>query len=913
MKRLSFLIFSCCWGFMAGASFDVTSLKVSGRSEPLGIDSPSPTFSWKVESQERDFYQKSYRIKVSDSQNVTIWDSGVVESPLQNNIEYGGSALKSREPYKWEVTVTGINDQQSSSESVFETSFISPDEWTAKWIEPSASDMKEWEHNVPYFGKSFSIPEGKKVKRARVYASALGVFTMKLNGIPVTENLFEPGETEYEKSVLYSTYDVTPLIKQGSNAILAQVAGGLFNVTPLEGRYSKGEIQNNGHSSLLAEIVIDYTDGSADVICTDDTWKCAASPTIGSNWWGGEDYDASLFDPEVGKSDYSFSGWKHAVEVTPSFQYPHVRKSFTEPGKLKSRSHEPLRVVETWNAVKSWQLPNGDYIVDFGRNYAGTYKFRLKGRKGQKIKLREFECLDSAGYGRVDHWYTGPGIVHDEYTFCEDGKEESWGPEFMYHGFRYMQISGLDTIPDPSAFTAERIRSNMDCIGSFTCSNPLLNSIHVLCRDAIQSQLYNCLTDCPQREKLGWLEVSQEMFNSLCFNYDLTTFWKKVIMDCYDAQGENGFVPSMAPWYMDVYSDDPNWGGAAILVPYRSYLRYGDKSNIKEFYPQMKKLIEYYTTHVKDGIMENYSVLSDWGQGSCQLDVETPTEFTITTTYYHLLQAMATMAGELGYMKDAEHYSLMANEVKDAFNKKFYKGDGVYNNGNQAEYGMALYYGLVDKENEKQVASRLAEKVRHDGYRIRTGEIGLKPVLMSLAKYGYNDVVYKMANQTDYPSYGFFVVNGCTTTPEYWDLTRADNSQNHCMMDHIEEWFYSELGGIKNKGIAFNEIELSPWIPDDMESVDVKSETIYGTVRSKWHKNADNGYDFEFTVPANTTATIKIPLKHTNGIVCENGKPLKEGSNGIHKIAFADDEVEILVGSGDYRFTNYDSRNSEIL
>lgn len=386
MKRLYFIMLLSGWFSVAAASFDVTSLKVSGRKEPLGMDSPAPTFSWQVESEDRGFYQKAYRIKVTDSRDMIVWDSGVVESPMQNNIEYGGSPLKSREPYRWEVTVTDINNRKASSESTFETSFMSPDEWTAKWIEPSASEKEEWGNNVPYFGRSFSIPGNKKVKRARVYASALGVFTMKLNGVPVTENLFEPGETEYEKSVLYSTYDVTPLVKPGSNAILAQVAGGLFNVTPLEERYSKGEIQNNGDSSLLAEIVIDYADGSSDVIRTDETWKCAPSPTVGSNWWGGEDYDARLYDPEVGTAGYEFADWKNANEIVPRFQYPHVRKSFTEPGVLKARNHEPLRVVETWNAVKSWQLPNGDYMVDFGRNYAGTYRFRLKGRRGQTIK-----------------------------------------------------------------------------------------------------------------------------------------------------------------------------------------------------------------------------------------------------------------------------------------------------------------------------------------------------------------------------------------------------------------------------------------------------------------------------------------------------------------------------------------------
>lgn len=891
-----------CYG-KKSAAFDLSSLKVSGRTSPLGIDIANPTFSWQVKSPKRGFYQKSYRLRVTDPQGTVVWDTGTINSDIQNNIEYSGAPLKSSTPYRWEVTVTDSDNNTSSAADVFETSFMSPDDWSAYWIAPDDSAKAKLGNNVPYFGKSINIPEDKNITRARLYSTALGVYSVKINGNEVTENRMEPGETEFGKSIMYNTYDVTPLLRNGSNSLIGQLAGGIFNVTPLEGRYSKGEIQNRGTSALLAQLVIDYADGSSDTIVTDKSWKCALSPTTGSNWWGGEDYDASKRYKDMDRGDFGFDGWFDVKEIIPVFEYPHVHKSFSQPGVLKAKGNEPLRVVETWQADSVWQLPNGDYMVDFGRNFAGTYKFKLSGRKGQKIRLQESERLDTAGYCRIDYWYTGPGVVYEEFTFDEDGKEEVWGPEFMYHGFRYMQISGLDTMPSPSAFTAERIRSDVEPAGSFDSSNGLLNSIHVICRDAIQSQLYNTLTDCPHREKLGWLDVPQEMFNSLCFNYDLTTFWGKMVMDCFDAQGENGYVPSMAPWFMDVYADDPNWGGSAILVPYKSVMQYGDLSLVRRYYPEMKKLIEYYTTHLKDGIMENFSVLSDWGQSSCHLAVDTPTEFTITTTYYHLLQAMATMAKQLGLTKDAADYSQRAAYVKRAFNDRFFKEGDVYNNGNQAEYGMALYYGLVDSEKEEAVAARLAEKVKADDYRIRTGEIGLKPVLMSLAKYGYNDVVYKMANQTDYPSYGFFVMNGCTTTPEYWDLERLDNSHNHCMMDHIEEWFFSELGGIKNKGIAYKEFEISPWIPADMDHLEVNTESVYGTITSGWQKREAGGYDFSFKVPANTTAIIKIPMAATSGKVYENNKLVKAGKNGVESIDYTDTEAVIKVGSGEYSFS----------
>ncbi len=1068
MKRIFFMAALLLHVGLAQAAFKVAGLKVSGLSAPVGIDWSVPTFSWQTVSDERGFRQRAYRVTVADEEGNEVWNSGLITSALQNNIEYDGTPLKSRTAYSWAVTVVGDNGDEATASSSFETAFMNPDEWSARWIEaniaeptgqavidleepvtcryvridmtklgiPAANDpnfyfaqlaeveiysdgtnvarnatftaSESWEQyaqwnlkfindgiiqgdnarmgyttmqksnpdqhvcitadlgeartidrivlyprqdvsaktdkglaanfpasytiqtsdngtvyatrhevtdgampsfsatqtgNIPYFGRSFTLPAGKEVKRARIYASALGVFTLKLNGQPVTENRLEPGESEYGKSVLYSTYDVTSLVRSGRNALLAQVAGGLFNVTAVSGRYSKGEIRNSGNTSLLAELFVEYTDGTADRVVTDGSWRCAASPTTGSNWWGGEDYDARLYDARVERADYDFSAWKPVREVTPSFRFGHVNKSFSRPGVLKARSYEPLRVVETWPAVGVRKMSNGDYMIDFGRNYAGTYRFTLKGRKGQTIRLREFERLDANGNGYIDNWYTGTSVVYEEYTFARDGVEETWGPEFMYHGFRYMQVSGLDEAPSPSDFTAERIRSNMAYTGSFATGNTLLNDIHTLCRDAIQSQLYNTITDCPQREKLGWLDVPNEMFNSLCYNYDMTTFWGKVVMDCFDAQGDNGFVPSTAPWFMNVFPDDPNWGGTAILVPYRSMKTYGDRSLMKRYYPQMKRLMDYYTTRTSGYIMQNYSVLSDWGQSSCGLAVQTPTEFTITTTYYHLLQAMAEMATEMDQPDDAARYIDLAARVKKAFNERFFKAGHVYNNGNQAEYGMALYYGLVEEGNEEAVAAKLAEKVRADNYRIRTGEIGLKPVLMSLAKYGYNDVVYRMANQTDYPSYGFFVKSGCTTTPEYWDMNRADNSQNHCMMDHIEEWFFSELGGIKNAGTAFDEIELAPWIPADMNSADVSSQTVYGLVRSAWRRYTGGGYRYRFSVPANTVATIRVPLADGESVLLEDGEALEAGKNGILTVSYQGGKAVVRVGSGDYEFT----------
>jgi alpha-L-rhamnosidase len=759
--------------------------------------------------------------------------------------------------------------------------------------------------DVPYYALNFKIPQNKQISRARIYATALGVFTMRLNGKYVTENKLEPGETNYDKAVQYATYDVTSLITPGENALLAQVAGGIFNVTPVAGRYSKKEIRNAGESALKATLYVEYTDGTHDEIGTDGSWHTNSSATTGSNWWGGEDFDARKMIDGVENASFDFSAWDHAKEVVPSFTsslaHPNTTNYHANVGVLRARCYEPLRVVESWKAVGVKQIANGHYVVDFGRNFAGQYKFTLKGKPGQTILIRDGEALNADGTCLVENNYSNVNDMYDLYTFRGSEAGESWGPEFMYHGFRYLEISGLEDAPSADSFTAFRIRSNMEQNGNIMTSNSLLNSIHTICRDAIQSNLYNTATDCPQREKLGWLDDANEMYNSISLNYDMNAFWHKVVSDCFDGQYSDGHVPSTCPHFMNVYDDDPNWGGAAILVPYRSYRMYGDRSLMETYYPQMKRLMDYYTSISSGYIMpgSKYSVLSDWGQGSCGLVHQVPGEFTITTTYYYLLKAMAEMAEQMGYAADSIKYTDLAQHVKTAFNNKFYDNStGVYEYGNQSEYGMPLYYGLVDSANVSNIAAKLASKVKADNYRIKTGEIGLKPVLMSLTQNGYNDIVYKMANQTDYPSYGYFVKMGCTTTPEYWDMSF---SQNHCMMDHIEEWFFSELGGIKNAGIAYDHILIKPWIPTDMKHLEVTVKSVYGSIASSYNKGNDSICTYTFTIPCNTSATIVLPMK--SGMkLAENGSEIEIGS-GVDSVIYTDSLATVVVGSGTYHFS----------
>ncbi len=752
--------------------------------------------------------------------------------------------------------------------------------------------------NVPYLGRNFTIDGTKTVASARLYASALGVFTMRLNGQPVTDNVLEPGETAYDKHVLYATYDVTALLREGRNTLLAQVAGGIANMSTMNDRFVKPELANNAATtSLRALLYVRYDDGTETCVATDSLWHTRTSATTGSNWYGGEDYDARRLPAGIYDGACDVSTWERCATVQPTFCAPSVSADVMPVGEMKAREYEPLRVVETWPAVSVTRNAAGHYLVDFGQNFAGTYQFTLKAPAGTKITLYDSE-LQENGSCKFEYMYQPSGATNvtlDTYTFSGDEAGETWGPEFMYHGFRYLEVSGLSEAPDASAFVARRIRSNMDVASRFSTSNTLLNDIHAICYHGIESQLYNTVTDCPHREKLGWLDVPNMMYQSLSYNFDVKTLLSKVVMDAFDSQGANGYVPSTVPHFMKAYDDDLNWGGAAITIPWRNYKMYGDPTLMTRHYEQMKALISYYASLADNHIIRNYSVLSDWGQETSGLAQHTSSPFTLTCTYYYLLNAMSEVATALGHEADAALWTTEAAEVKKAFNERFFL-NGVYEYGNQANYGMALYYGLVDAENTPAVAAALAEAVKASGYCIKTGEIGLRPTLMSLAQNGYNDVVYRMACKTTYPSYGYWVKQGATTSLEYWDMSL---SQNHCMMDHIEEWFFACLGGITNEANGYETIGIAPWIPADMAQADIATLTPRGWVGMAWERTQQTTV-YRLSVPAGAVAQVTLPVVKDKRLT-ENGKDLTE-VEGVSHVAYADTLVTFTLGSGDYVF-----------
>jgi alpha-L-rhamnosidase len=875
MKTYAMLFFALVASLAAPlhAGITVDAMRVNNLDRPLGIDQ-LPVFSWTLTATERGTLQRACQIVLTADDGTTLWDSGR-RTCSRTGMAYEGPALLSCTAYRWKLRVWDDKGRPSpwSAPSAFETALLDSSRWKALWICADASDTVK--NRVPVFGRNFAVK--KAVRRARAYVSGLGIFDLRLNGQPVTDNVLEPGETDYIRTVFYATYDITDKLVQGTNTMLSFVGGALY-CNPANSRYSKFN-RVYGPPRFLAQVLIDYADGTSETLVTDTLWHVAPSATAFSSWYGGEDCDGRLSCSCTSTASCSVDSWKHAQLCN------------VPAGRLMAQFYQPTKVVETWHAVSVSQPAKGTYLVDFGRDFSGQYTFSLHQDSGTTVTLHPTERLtvDSLADQRATGF-----PCYDSYTFRGDAGAETWGPHFMYHGFRYLLVYGLQSAPQPSMFTVWRIRAAVPLTGSVATSDTLVNAIHRIVRQSMESGLYNTITDCPHREKLGWLEVPQLMFNSFSFDFDMAAWWPKVALDTRDAQRADGYIPNVAPHHVtftEYWDNDPSWGGSAILVPYRSYLFYGDKSGIRASWPAMNRLMRYYATRSRGGLVD-IACLGDWGT----YDKRTTVGYTINCTYYALALAMESCARALSLPTDEARYHLLATAIRDSIRAR-YLHHGIFDAGTQADYALALYYGIVSPAERAATFSRLVTTVRQAGCHLTTGEVALKPLFMTLSDGGCNDLVYRMVTSADMPGYGYFIRQGATSLPEFWDMKE---SLNHSEMGHFEEWLYSGLGGIRSYTTGFRTFRLQPWFAPGLRWADISTRCGAGRIAVSW-KRAAGRIEVSFEVPVNTEAEVVLPVSR-NADLKENGKPLR-AADGIRNIRRTALTAHITVGSGSYRFT----------
>jgi alpha-L-rhamnosidase len=883
----------------------VADLRCESTIEPLFIDSPAPRLSWQLQSLDpaaRGLRQTAYRILVATSpedlsaDRGDMWDSRV-ESSRTFNIEYAGSPLQSNRTYYWKVKVWDGDGEGSgwSKPASFTMGLLQPSDWKAKWIGSRRSDQEtSSDQPLPIFRRGFDLDPG--VKRATARVSGLGQYELRINGSPVNDGHLLPAWTDYRKRVFYDTYDVTSLLRPGQNAIAVLLGNGMYNVPETPGRYQKftGSL---GKPKLLFQLSVTYEDGRHVEEASDASWKWNAGPITFSSVYGGEDFDARLEPRGWDQPGFNDQDWQPAAEVSG-------------PGGAMQASAIPeVRVMQEFPAVHVTEPRPGVRVYDLGQNFSGWPKIQVHGQEGSSLKLVPGELLDKNGF--VSQQSSGSPVWFS--YVLRGGSDETWHPRFTYYGFRYVQVevmppagsTSATSVPDVVGVEGEFVHSSASRTGNFSTSSMRINSIHHLILAAMDSNLQSVITDCPHREKLGWLEQTHLLGRSLMYNYDVSQLYRKLADDMQGAQLANGLVPDLAPEYVKFekgFRDSPEWGSASILALWATYQHYGDRGILSSHFDMMRRYADYLRSSSRAGIL-SYG-LGDWydvGPGEPGESKLTTRGLTATAIYYQDLEALHDISAVLGHPDLAREYAGRAAAVRASFNKKmFHAGSGTYDSGSQTANGMPLALNLVPPSRKSVVVAHLVEDIRKRNNHVSAGEVGFHYVVKALLDAGKSDVLVDMLARDDAPSYGYQLAHGATSLTEAWD-SNPNSSQNHFMLGHIEDWFHRGLAGI-NLDLSLakpRQIVIAPYIDRHLTWVSDTQDTVLGTIASEW-KRQNGTVSLVVKVPPNSTATIHVPTA-AQSTIKEGGRALAIVST-IRRSGVHDRSTVLVVDSGEYQF-----------
>ncbi|TNF41122.1 MAG: alpha-L-rhamnosidase [Bacteroidetes bacterium] len=721
---------------------------------------------------------------------------------------------------------------------------------------------------VPMFRKEFSVAE--KIEKATIKISGLGHYELQLNGEKVGESFLAPGWTNYDKRIFYNTYDITSQLKNGTNAIGVLVGNGFYNIN--RERYRKVVIAY-GYPKLIFNLTIQYKDGSVEHIVSDENCRVLPSPITFSSIYGGEDYDATLEQSGWNSSVFDDSDWNTPVIINDSI------------GIIEPETDYPLKVMQEFPVQQILTSKTGRTVYDFGQNASGIISLKVKGNRGAKVTIRPDELINEDGNVTQR---SGGGPYEFNYILKGEG-EETWQPRFTYYGFRYadVEISEPENANVKTEILELRMlhtRNSAPTVGSFSCSDTLFNQTFELINWGIKSNMASVATDCPHREKLGWLEQTYLIGPSMHYNFDIQTMYSKIVTDMMDSQLENGLVPDIAPEYVpfqDGFRDSPEWGSAAVIIPWQMYKWYGNEAVLEKAYPMMKRYLAYLQTKAANNILSHG--LGDWYDlgpkhpGEAQL---TPKPVTATSIWYYDLQIVAQIAEMLGFNEDSKQFEKLSAQVKESFLKNFYDSKtGVCATGSQTSYAMSLYTGLIPENDKEKVLNNLIDSIAKNDYALTSGDIGYHFLVRVLSENGRSDILYKMNNRSDRPGYGYQLKKGATSLTESWDALPT-SSNNHMMLGHLMEWFYAGLGGIyqAENSVAYNEIIIAPKPVGNIKWVNCSFLSPKGLIQSDWETGNDS-FVMKVEIPENTTAKIILPDDFINSnlrvVNRKNQKPVK--------------------------------------
>lgn len=887
----------------------MNNLRTEGFVNPLGIDRIPPRFSWIMESSEYGDRQTAYQILAASDpglltdKNADLWNSGKVNSPGTYLVAYEGKELASGQEVFWKVRIWDAGDRASgwSETASFSVGLLEPGAWKAQWIgldRGVGTDRPDIENRVlsaRYLRKEFSLE--KPARKATATIVGMGTYEMQINGKKVGDHVLSPDLSEYAKRSYYVTYDVTANLKEGANA-LGVILG--------NGRYFSPRIKEPtltrtyGFPKLLLQLDIEFKDGSREQVISDPSWRLTAGgPIRENNEYDGEVYDARMELPGWSSPGYDDSSWMQAERVDPASPEVSAQKS------------EPIRITESITPVSVSEPEPGVYIYDMGQNMVGWTRLSVSAPEGTVIKQRFAETLKDDGTLYLAN--IRGARVTDTYIAKGEGTEV-WEPRFVFHGFRYVELTGLKEKPALSAIEGKVIHDDLESTGSFHCSDPLINQIYRNAIWGLRGNYRSVPTDCPQRdERQGWLGDRAAGSRGESYAFDIRNLYRKWLTDVFDSQKESGSTSDVSPAYWPLYLDNVTWSGTPIQLVKMLYDQYGDEDIIRESYRHLVDWVLYMEHQYMERHLMPRDNYGDWCVPPIDpklIHTKDPARLTDgtylgTTYFYHNLELMEVYAKLLGYTEDAVWFRQVADDMKVAFNREFYDPEtGQYSNNTATANVLALAFGLVPSEREGQIFDNLVEKieVEHDSH-MTTGLIGQQFINRVLTRYGRADLAYAMNTQTDYPGYGYMIENGATTIWELWNGNTADpamNSGNHVMLlGDFLTWLYEDLAGIKPAadGPGFRKIVMKPHPMEGLDHVKASHRSPMGWIRSEW-KTSGSGFEWEIDIPSGSMALMKIPASGEVRINrAGNGEAVSGGE-------MKDGRYEIELGSGSYQITS---------
>ena len=875
------------------------------RTNPLGIDVLQPRLSWRLESDQRGTRQTAYQILVAPNEadlnagSSLVWDSGRIESDRSIHVPYNGQALTSGQRVYWKVRVWDeIGRDIESPPTWWEMGLLERTDWQAQWIGAPFWGGPRTSSPAPYLRKEFTLR--KKIVAARLYATAIGFYECHLNGVRVGDALLTPGWTDYFKRIQYQVYDVTGLLQTGTNAFGAILGDGwgVGHIAWLGRQHYADQPQ------LLAQIVVVYSDGGQEIITTDRSWKVTQGPILEADMLMGETYDARREFDWLNPGFGDVSWWP--VEVFAD----HGADLIATNGPVVKRQEE-LRPV----SIHKIPVLNPRWVFDMGQNMVGWVRLSVRGEKGTTITLRFAEALNSDGTLYTTNLRAARSTDH--YTLKGNG-EENWEPRFTFHGFRYVEIQGYPGTPTEETITGIVVHSEIPPTGIFECSDPLINKLQHNIVWGQKGNFVDVPTDCPQRdERLGWTGDAQVFVRTAAFNRNVASFFTKWTRDLEDAQLSDGAFPLVAPNLPAIEKDGgPAWADAGVICPWTIYQCYGDVRLLEERYASMQRFIEFLSQTSRDGIRCYAGYIGNHGHGDwLALDGSdgreggTSKELIGTAFFAYSSGLLAKIARILEKEEDALRYESLSNEACEAFVNRFVHEDGTIEGGTQTSYVLALEFDLLPEEFRSVAANELVRNIRGRGNHLSTGFVGTPYINWVLTKTGHLDVAYTLLKQTTWPSWLYSVTQGATTIWERWDGWTHDkgfqdpqmNSFNHYAYGAIGAWMYAVIGGIDldPNQPGYKHIIMHPRPGGGLTYATTELDSIYGKIRSAW-KHDNNIFDWEVTIPANTTATIHIPAKDIP-LVTESEQPVKNAS-GVTTLKMDNGAAVLHLVSGAYHF-----------